>query len=57
LPIATFFLWFTPAFLLLAGFFIVRRMMVASQHSGQNDGALSSEEQDKLHRLLDNQAD
>ncbi|MDC1529415.1 cytochrome c-type biogenesis protein CcmH [Gammaproteobacteria bacterium] len=57
LTIATFFLWFSPAFLLLAGFFIARRMMLASQLSGQNDGALSSEEQDKLHRLLDNQSD
>ncbi len=57
LTIATFFLWFSPLFLLLAGFFIVRRMMVASQLSGQNDGALSAEEQDKLHRLLDTQSD
>lgn len=57
LTLATFFLWFGPVFLLLAGFFIVRRMMVNSQLSGQTEGALSAQEQEKLRQLLDSNSD
>jgi len=53
LTLATFFLWFTPLFLLIAGFVIVRRMMEASQAATPADGSLSPEEQARLQRLLD----
>lgn len=53
---ATFFLWFGPLILLLAGFFIVRRMMLAS-NAEHDDAALSAEEQEALHLILDNGKD
>jgi cytochrome c-type biogenesis protein CcmH len=52
LTLATFFLWFGPALLLIAGFFIVRRMMIASQ-ALSTDTELSAEEEQKLHSILD----
>lgn len=51
LTFATFFLWFGPALLLIAGFLIVRRMMISSQ-AQPTDTALSPEEEDKLRRIL-----
>ena len=56
LTLGTFFLWFGPAILLLAGFLIVRRMMLSSQQT-VTDEALSAEEQEKLRRYLDSNAD
>lgn len=53
LTLATFFLWFTPLFLLIAGFLIVRRMMAASQAAAPTDGTLSAAEQARLQSLLD----
>ena len=56
LTAATFILWFGPALLLIAGFLIARRMMLASQ--GQPEaGALSGAEQDKLRRILGGKGD
>lgn len=49
----TFLLWFGPAFLLIAGLVIARRMIAASQQAVQQDGALSQAEQDQLRRILD----
>jgi cytochrome c-type biogenesis protein CcmH len=43
-------LWFGPLALLLAGFFIVRRMLAASR--GSVDVALSPDEERQLHTLL-----
>lgn len=57
LTLATFFLWFGPAFLLVAGLYIVRRMMINSQRAQPTEGALSAQEQEKLRRILDNKAD
>ena len=57
LTLATFFLWFGPAFLLLAGFFIVRRMLHASQIAQQNETALSIDEQETLRKLLETNSD
>ena len=44
-------LWFGPLALLLAGFFIVRRMLATSRAS-TFDAILSPEEQQRLHVLL-----
>ena len=53
LTVATFFLWFGPAFLLLAGLVIARRMIVNSQQAEvQNDAPLTSSEQEQLAQLL-----
>lgn len=49
----TFLLWFGPPLLLVAGFFIVRRMMRGSQLAAQGETSLTAEEQERLHRLLD----
>lgn len=56
LTMGTFVLWFGPAFLLIAGLVIVRRMLVNSQAT-PTDGSLSTAEQEKLHRLLDENKD
>jgi cytochrome c-type biogenesis protein CcmH len=53
LTLATFFLWFGPVLLLLGGLFIVRRMMVNSQVTANDEGSLSASEQDKLRKILD----
>lgn len=53
LTTGTFFLWFGPAFLLLAGIVIARRMIVNSQKAAETDKALSSNEQDELRRIFD----
>ena len=57
LTLATSFLWFGPLFLLLAGLYIARRMMIASQLLQQNESALSAEEQKTLRRHLDSNSD
>ena len=58
LTVATFFLWFGPAFLLLAGLVIARRMIVNSQQAEvQNDAPLTSSEQEQLRKLLDDNQD
>lgn len=57
LTMATFFLWFGPAFLLIAGLLIVRRMMLASQQTANNDADLSPDEQKQLRRILDGKQD
>jgi cytochrome c-type biogenesis protein CcmH len=57
LTLATFFLWFGPVILLLAGFFIVRRMLMASQLAQQNETALSTDEQETLRKLLNTNSD
>lgn len=58
LTVATFFLWFGPAFLLLAGLVIARRMIVNSQQAEvQNDAPLTSSEQEQLRKLLDDYQD
>ena len=44
-------LWFGPLALLLAGFFIVRRMLVVARNT-PSEGALSPQEMQKLHALL-----
>jgi cytochrome c-type biogenesis protein CcmH len=51
LSTSTVLLWFGPLALLLAGFFIVRRMLAASRASNV-DAILSPEEQQRLHVLL-----
>lgn len=56
LTLGTFFLWFGPALLLLAGLVIVRRMMLSSQ-SEQSEAALSAAEQETLQKLLDSDSD
>jgi cytochrome c-type biogenesis protein CcmH len=53
LTLATFFLWFGPVLLLLGGLFIVRRMMVNSQVTANDEGSLSASEQDQLRKILD----
>jgi len=58
LTVATFFLWFGPAFLLLAGLVIAKRMIVNSQQAEvQNDAPLTSSEQEQLRKLLDDNQD
>lgn len=57
LTMGTFLLWFGPAFLLIAGLVIVRRMMLASQKTANNDAALSPDEQKQLRRILDGKQD
>ncbi|MFT5321801.1 MAG: cytochrome c-type biogenesis protein CcmH [Pseudohongiellaceae bacterium] len=57
LTLATFFLWFGPAILLLAGLFIVRRMLLASALVQQNETALSTDEQETLRKLLETKSD
>jgi cytochrome c-type biogenesis protein CcmH len=58
LTVATFFLWFGPAFLLLAGLVIARRMIVNSQQAEVQNGApLTSSEQEQLRKLLDDNQD
>ncbi len=57
LTLATFFLWFGPAILLLAGLFIVRRMLLASALVQQNETALSTDEQETLRKLLKTKSD
>ena len=56
LTMGTFFLWFGPALLLLAGLVTLRRMMVNSQ-SGQSEAVLSSAEQETLQKLLNSDSD
>ncbi|MDT8399117.1 MAG: cytochrome c-type biogenesis protein [Pseudomonadales bacterium] len=53
---ATFFLWFGPALLLLAGFFVVRRMLRQSR-AATTESALSADESNKLHAILDSDSD
>ena len=53
---ATFFLWFGPLLLLLAGLFIVRRMMIKSQ-TEQGEITLSSEEQESLRQIFKDKQD
>ena len=53
---ATFFLWFGPVLLLLAGLFIVRRMMIKSQ-TEQGEITLSSEEQESLRQIFKDKQD
>ena len=53
---ATFFLWFGPLLLLLAGLFIVRRMMIKSQ-AEQGEITLSSEEQASLRQIFKDKQD
>ena len=57
LTLATFFLWFGPAILLIGGLFIVRRMMLASQLTQQSETALSACEQEKLRKILETNSD
>lgn len=57
LTLATFFLWFGPAILLLGGLFIVRRMMLASQLTQQSETALSAGEQETLRKILEPNSD
>jgi len=58
LTAATFFLWFAPAFLLLAGLVIARRMIANSQQAEvQNDAPLTSSEQEQLRKLLNDNWD
>ena len=57
LTMATFFLWFAPVFLLIAGFVIVRRMMVNSQVTANSEATLSAAEQEQLRRILDTRRD
>jgi len=57
LTLATFFLWFGPAILLVAGLFIVRRMLLASALVQQNETALSTDEQETLRKLLETKSD
>jgi len=58
LTAATFFLWFAPAFLLLAGLVIARRMIANSQQAEvQNDAPLTSSEQEQLRKLLNDNRD
>jgi len=56
LTAGTIILWFGPAFLLILGFVIVRRMMVASQDSNTEE-ALSPEEQEALRQILERKTD
>ena len=56
LTAGTFFLWFGPALLLIAGILIVRRMMLASQ-AQPTEGALTEAEKARLHSLLDDKAE
>jgi len=56
LTAGTIILWFGPAFLLILGFVIVRRMMVASQESNTEE-ALSPEEQEALRQILERKTD
>ena len=53
LTMGTFILWFGPAFLLLAGIVIVRRMMMNSQRIANNETGLSSAEQEQLRQILE----
>jgi len=53
LTMGTFILWFGPAFLLLAGIVIVRRMMMNSQRVANNKTGLSSAEQEQLRQILE----
>jgi cytochrome c-type biogenesis protein CcmH len=53
---ATFLLWFGPALMLMAGLFIVRRMMKKSQ-AEQGEIALSSEEQESLRQIFKDKQD
>jgi len=53
LTMGTFILWFGPAFLLLAGIAIVRRMMMNSQRIANNETGLSSAEQEQLRQILE----
>jgi len=53
LTMGTFILWFGPAFLLLAGIVIVRRMMMNSQRVANNETGLSSAEQEQLRQILE----
>jgi len=57
LTFATFFLWFGPAILLVAGFVIVRRVMVSSQAQQGTETTLSTDEQERLSRLLGDKQD
>jgi cytochrome c-type biogenesis protein CcmH len=58
LTFATFFLWFGPAFLLLAGLIIARRMIANSQQAEvENDAPLNPSEQALLRKLLDDGRD
>lgn len=52
LNFGTAFLWFGPLVLLVAGFVVLRRMLVAARSSAAEE-ALSSEELQKLKALLD----
>jgi len=56
LTAGTIILWFGPAFLLILGFVIARRMMVASQESNTEE-ALSPEEQEALRQILERKTD
>lgn len=50
-------LWFGPPLLLLAGFFILRRMLAASRQTAADPVDLSTQEQQQLHALLNNASD
>lgn len=52
----TFFLWFGPGLMLLAGFIVVVRMLKSSQASA-NDTGLSPEENKKLQEILSSHSD
>jgi cytochrome c-type biogenesis protein CcmH len=52
LNIGTVLLWFGPGVLLVLGFFVLRRMLIASRSSTVQE-ALSTDELQKLHSLLD----
>jgi len=56
LTAGTIVLWFGPAFLLLIGLIIVRRMMLQSQ-TAQSDTELTEQEQEALNNILDGDRD
>jgi cytochrome c-type biogenesis protein CcmH len=49
---STLFLWFGPGVLLVLGFFVLRRLLLASRSSAAQE-SLSAEELQKLHSFLD----
>jgi cytochrome c-type biogenesis protein CcmH len=49
---STLFLWFGPGVLLVLGFFVLRRLLLASRSSAAQE-SLSTEELQKLHSFLD----
>jgi cytochrome c-type biogenesis protein CcmH len=52
LHLGTAMLWFTPPLLLIAGFYILRRMLSSPKQLASGDGDLTAQEQQQLQALL-----